>query len=48
MLHLLVTTRFPPPPLFVELLFDVNVWIFVEEVIRKGKDYDKIRCSRIL
>jgi hypothetical protein len=41
MLHLLVTIRFPPPRLFVELLFDVNLWIFVEEVKRKGKDYEQ-------
>jgi len=41
MLHLLVTTRLPPPPLFVELLFNVNVWIFVEEVKKKGKDYEQ-------
>jgi hypothetical protein len=41
MLHLLVTTIFPPPPLFVELLFYVNLWIFVEEVKKKGKDYEE-------
>jgi hypothetical protein len=41
MLHLLVTTRFPPTSLFVEFLFDVSVWIFLEEIERKGKDYEQ-------
>jgi hypothetical protein len=41
MLHLLLTTLKPPPPLYIKSFSNANLWICIEEIKKKRKDYEQ-------